>query len=158
MINGIIKLFYNDKVKSSIKSKAYKRYLINDKIIILKNINKTMDEFIKDITGITFISSILFISFNLNLLVGFIIISLMITNIIYKKYYKIDLNYEYIAKISNIKNVLKKEDREDFKKSLVAMSSLILIGIASDFNYIIGICIVIILLFTTKKIYSNINR
>ncbi|MGL5717449.1 MAG: hypothetical protein ACRCXT_09160 [Paraclostridium sp.] len=153
MINGIIKLFYNDKVKSSMKNMPNKRYLLDNRIRRLKKISNTMDEVIKYILQVAIITSILIISFNNSLLLSCTIIAIMSINIIYKKHCNNDLPNNYRNKINSFKNIFK-----DVKKNLFAISSVFLIGIASDFNYVIVACLAILLVFTTKEIYSNINR
>ncbi|MEG2983225.1 MAG: hypothetical protein RR835_00880 [Peptostreptococcaceae bacterium] len=162
MINGIIKLFYSEIVKTKMKSMPNKDYSLREEFKDISNIAMKIDNFFILVFKIILMLSILFISLSINLLFGIGVILIMITYVLYKTYVEAQVKDQVKDGMGYIKNNIEQGTQnivtDKIKQKINALISLLLIGIFSNFNYIIIGCFILVFMFTIKDIYSNINK
>lgn len=162
MINGIIKLFYSEIVKTKMKSMPNKDYSLREEFKDISNIAMKIDSFFVIAFKITLILSAIFIALSINLLSGIGAILIIIVYALYKTYVEGQIKDQvkdgmgYIK--SNIEQGTQNLVTDKIKQKINALISLLLIGIFSNFNYIIIGCFILVFMFTIKDIYSNINK
>ncbi|GIM32025.1 hypothetical protein [Paraclostridium bifermentans] len=162
MINGIIKLFYSEIVKSKMKSMPSKEYDIRDEFKDISNIAMKVDSFFlvafKLIIGLT----IIVISLSINILFGVGSTLILILYGISKLHIANQITDQVKDGMENIKINLESSSQsvvtDKIKQNINALVCLLFIGIFSNFNYIIIGCFIIVFMFTIKDIYSNINK
>ncbi|MEF9991025.1 MAG: hypothetical protein RRZ84_01295 [Romboutsia sp.] len=157
MINGIIKLFYSEVVKTKMKTMPSSSYELREECRELKNITLKIDsiffKMIKFIIGV----SILIIAFNISLIFGIGMFLVEVAYVIYKR----NIEQQVKESIDNIKNnieinsisMISDRGRSGINVLLILLS----IGIFSSFNWAIVLSFVTVFLFTIKDIYSNIK-
>ncbi|WP_373598459.1 hypothetical protein [Paraclostridium bifermentans] len=162
MINGIIKLFYSEVVKSNMKNMPNEEYSIREEFKEVSNIATKVDEIFIIIFKIIISLSIVFISLSINLLLGIGVILTLIVYNLYKLYIENEIKDQFKEGVGYLKNNLEKSKRsiatDGIKQKINALITLLLIGIFSKFNYIIVGCFILVFMFTIKDIYSNINK
>lgn len=162
MINGIIKLFYSEVVKSNMKNMPNEEYSIREEFKEVSNIVTKVDEIFIIIFKIIISLSIVFISLSINLLLGIGVILTLIVYNLYKLYIENEIKDQFKEGVGYLKNNLEKSKRsiatDGIKQKINALITLLLIGIFSKFNYIIVGCFILVFMFTIKDIYSNINK
>lgn len=151
MINGIIKLFYSDKVKSAMKKMPSDEYILDEKFTKLSNINDSMNKIVLFIFKISIISTILIISFELNLFLCVGLVMLMIINLIYIIFGEYD--YE-----SNVNMIIIRSILSELKNNIPSIIVIYMMVMILDFNIVSIVCLFIVFMFTIKNIYSNINK
>lgn len=162
MINGIIKLFYSEIVKSKMKSMPSKEYDIRDEFKDISNIAMKVDSFFlvafKLIIGLT----IIVISLSINILFGVGSTLILILYGISKLHIANQITDQVKDGMENIKINLESSSQsvvtDKIKQKINSLVCLLFIGIFSNFNYIIIGCFIIVFMFTIKDIYSNINK
>lgn len=162
MINGIIKLFYSEIVKSKMKSMPSKEYDIRDEFKDISNIAMKVDSFFlvafKLIIGLT----IIVISLSINILFGVGSVLILILYGISKLHIANQITDQVKDGMENIKINLESSSQsvvtDKIKQKINVLVCLLFIGIFSNFNYIIIGCFIIVFMFTIKDIYSNINK
>lgn len=162
MINGIIKLFYSEIVKSKMKSMPSKEYDIRDEFKDISNIAMKVDNFFlvafKLIIGLT----IIVISLSINILFGVGSALILILYGVSKLHIANQITNQVKDGMENIKINLESSSQsvvtDKIKQKINALVCLLFIGIFSNFNYIIIGCFIIVFMFTIKDIYSNINK
>lgn len=157
MINGIIKLFYSEVVKTKMKGMSNSKYELREEMQELRNITLRIDslffKLVKFLIGLT----LLLVAFNIKAIFGIGLLLVEITYIVYK----IKLESQVTEAIDNIKNNIEIPEinivSERGKSGLNAMVIILLIGLIMEFNWAIVISFVTVFLFTMKDIYSNIK-
>lgn len=157
MINGIIKLFYSEVVKTKMKNLPSSEYQLRDECKDIQNITLKIDSLffkaLKFILGLF----ILIFAFNIKVILGIEVLLLELAYIVYKR----NLEIQVKEQIENIKNSIEVtsvnllDDRG--KSGINVLISLIIMGILSGFNYILVLSFLIVFLFTIKHICSNIK-
>ncbi|MBQ3421391.1 MAG: hypothetical protein IJH34_06925 [Romboutsia sp.] len=156
MINGIIKLFYSEIVKSKIKKLPEAKYEIREEFQGIKNITTKLDNIflnaLKFIVGIL----ILLIGFNIKFIIGLEVLLVEILYVFYKK----NLAYKVKDNIDTIKNNIQSTGNlfdQTEKNCINLMISLILMNILIGDSIPILISFIVVFLFTIKHICSNIK-
>lgn len=162
MINGIIKLFYSEVVKSNMKNMPNEEYSIREEFKEVSNIATKVDEiFIVLFKLIISITSV-FVSLSINLFLGIGVILTLIVYYLYKLYIENQIKEQVKEGVGYFKSNLEKSKQnivtDGIKQKINALITLLLIGIFSKFNYIIIGCFILVFMFTIKDIYSNINK
>ncbi|WP_195250773.1 hypothetical protein [Romboutsia sp. 1001713B170207_170306_H8] len=157
MINGIIKLFYSEVVKTKIKNLPSSEYQLRDECKDIQNITLKIDSiFFK---GLKFIFGlfILIFAFNIKIILGIEVLLLELAYIVYKR----NLEIQVKEQIENIKNSIEVTSvnllDERGKSGINVLISLLIVGVLSGFNYILVLSFLAVFLFTIKHICSNIK-
>ncbi|MBC8630961.1 hypothetical protein H8697_04470 [[Eubacterium] tenue] len=162
MINGIIKLFYSEVVKSKMKNMPSKDYCFRKEFEDISNIAMKIDNFFIIAFKVIVMTSIILISLSINLIFGFGIILILIAYSLYKIYIEKQIKDQVREGIGYIKNNIEQGGQnlgtDNIKQKINVLITLLLIGIFSNFNYIIIGCFILVFMFTIKDIYSNINK
>lgn len=157
MINGIIKLFYSEIVKTRMKGMPSSEYKLRDECKEIRNITLKIDSIFLKFIKLIIAMIILMLAFNVNTIFG---IGTFLLEIAYITY-KIKLENKVRESIENIKNniELPKMDSvsEKSKSGLNVLITLLLIGLITKFNIIIVASFITVFVFTIKDIYSNIK-
>ncbi|MGL5650189.1 MAG: hypothetical protein ACRDDE_00410 [Paraclostridium sp.] len=162
MINGIIKLFYSEIVKSKMKSMPSKEYDIRDEFKDISNIAMKVDSFFLIAFKLIIALTIIVISLSINILFGVGSTLILIVYGISKLHIANQITDQVKDGMENIKINLESSSQsvvtDKIKQKINSLVCLLFIGIFSNFNYIIIGCFIIVFMFTIKDIYSNINK
>lgn len=162
MINGIIKLFYSEVVKSKMKKMPSEEYSLRDEYKGISSIFTKIDNIFGNIFKVLFSIIIVLISLNINIIFGVGTAFIIILYSIYKLYIENKIKDQFRDSVGNIKNNIEQTSQNDviltIKPKIYSLIALLLIGVFSDFNLIIIACFTTVLIFTIKDIYSNINK
>lgn len=157
MINGIIKLFYSEVVKTKIRNLPSSEYELRDECKDIQNITLKIDSIFFKGLKLVFGILLLIFAFNIKLILGIEVFLVELAYIIYKR----NLEVQVKDSIENIKNSIEITSTnlldEKGKSGINALISLIILGIFSGFNYILVISFLVVFLFTIKHICSNIK-
>ena len=133
MINGIMKLFYTEVVKSKISKLPNEQYEINSKFKKVQEISAKIDTILL---------------YTLKILVA-------VSYLFYKKSLKTKVEFE----IENIKNNIQENQeqllKEKGKKDISCLISILLLGLITHFNIVIIISFCLVFGITIKDIYLN---
>lgn len=155
MINNLIKLFYSDVVKTQINNMPSSDYELKNGFKQLHNITLKIDSIFFKSIKILIALFILYLSFNIKLLLGIGVLCIEIVYLAYK------MSYEKQVKkaIENVKNnieVTKSQFiNENSKKGINLLITLLIISLLTGFNYIICISFIMVFIFTLKSIYIS---
>lgn len=157
MINGMIKLFYSEIVKTKMKGMSNSEYALRDECREIRNVTLKIDsvffKLIKFIMGFI----ILVLGFNISTMFG---IGILLTEIAYL-IYKIKLEFKVLEIIHDIKNNIELPNidiiSDKGKSGINALIIILLIGLITNFNWSIVISFIVVFIFTIKDIYSNIK-
>ena len=157
MINGIIKLFYSEVVKTNMKKMPNGEYSLRDEYKEIRNLALKIDSLalksIKFIIG----TIILILSFEINTKLGIGVFLIEFLYIVYKR----SIEQQILDGIENLKNNIEIPtlDRisERGKSGINILITLLILGIITNFNWSIVLSFIIVFLFTIKDIYSNIK-
>ncbi len=162
MINGIIKLFYSEVVKSKMKNMPNEEYYIRDEFKEVSDIATKVDKIFIMIFRFIIMLTIIFISLSINLLLGIGVILTLIVFNLYKLHIENKIKDQLKEGVGYLKNNLEKSKQsivtDKIKQKINALITLLLIGVFSNFDYIIVCCFILVFIFTIKDIYSNINK
>lgn len=157
MINGIIKLFYSEIVKTKMKGMSSADYKLRDECKDIRNITLKIDSLFLKMVKLLLAMVVLILSFKVNLIFGVGIFLLEVVYIIYK----IKLENQIRESIENLKNNIELPkiniESPKSKSGLNVLVTLLLIGLISGFNIIIVLSFIVVFIFTIKHIYSNIK-
>ena len=157
MINGMIKLFYSEVVKTKMKGLSNSKYELTDRAQELRNVTLKIDSLFFKLLKFLIGLILLGMAFNINIIFG---IGTLLVEIAYV-IYKIKLEKQVVEVIDNIKNNIEIPEinivSEKGKSGINGLIMLLLIGVITNFNWIIVISFVTVFLFTMKDIYSNIK-
>lgn len=157
MINGIIKLFYSEVVKTKIKNMQNNEYTFREEYEDIRNITLKVDslffKIIKFMVGILLLA----ISFEINIKFAIGVLLIEVAYLLYK----FKLETQVLEAINNIKNNIELPSidviSERGKSGINALIILLLIGLITNFNWSIVISFIVVFIFTIKDIYSNIK-
>ncbi|WP_289294043.1 hypothetical protein [Romboutsia ilealis] len=157
MINGIIKLFYSEVVKTNIKKMPIGEYSLKDEYKEIKNLTLKIDslmlKIIKFMVGIITI----ILAFEINTILG---IGLFLIEILYA-IYKRNLEQQILDNIKNLKDNVEMTTLDILtdrgKSGINILITLLILGLITNFNWSIVISFIVVFLFTIKDIYSNIK-
>ena len=157
MINGIIKLFYAEVVKSKINKLPNCEYSIRDECKDINNFTLKVDSVLTKILSVLGLLLLFYFSYNINKSLG---ITILVTYILVY-IYKYILKNKIINCITDIKSNIdinnKRIFNEKVKSGINILSIILITGFISEFNWVLFICFVIVFLFTIKNIYSNMK-
>ena len=157
MINGIIKLFYSEVVKTNIKKMPIGEYSLKDEYKEIKNLTLKIDSLMIKI--IKFMAGIITIilAFEINTILG---IGLFLIEILYA-IYKRNLEQQILDNIKNLKDNVEMTTLDILtdrgKSGINILITLLILGLITNFNWSIVISFIVVFLFTIKDIYSNIK-
>lgn len=157
MINGIIKLFYSEVVKTKIKNMQNNEYTFREEYEDIRNITLKVDslffKIIKFMVGILLLA----ISFEINIKFAIGVLLIEVAYLLYK----FKLESQVLESINDIKNNIEFPSidiiSERGKSGINALIILLLIGLITNFNWSIVISFIVVFIFTIKDIYSNIK-
>lgn len=157
MINGLIKLFYSEVVKSNIKKMPRGEYSLKDEYKEIKNLTFKIDNMALKSIKFMLALIILILSFEINTILGIGIFLVEFLYIIYKK----SLENHVLDKIKyfkdNIKLLTLNMLSEKGKSGINILIIFLILGIITKFNWSIVLSFTVVFLFTIKDIYSNIK-
>lgn len=157
MINGIIKLFYSEVVKTNIKKMPIGEYSLKDEYKEIKNLTLKIDslmlKIIKFMVGIITI----ILAFEINTILGIGLFLIEILYVIYKR----NLEQQILENIKNLKDNVEMTTLDILtdrgKSGINILITLLILGLITNFNWSIVITFIVVFLFTIKDIYSNIK-
>ncbi len=168
MINGLVKMFYSDVVKSNIKN--LKPYPEEGEIVLkkegkmIKEVSSKIDNYIIKILKIVMISMLLLTTYNVNNILGIGIFITAIAYVVYKNLLQ-DLPNDHVGvvkdNINNIKvninsNVEKSKSVVFTEKNKANINTLVIlafVGIVTEFSLIISICMGVVLVCIIKEMF-----
>lgn len=157
MINGIIKLFYSEVVKTNIKKMPSGQYSLKDEYKEIKNLTIKIDslaiKIIKFFIGII----ALILAFEINTVLGIGLFLIEFLYIIYKRNLEQQIldNLKYLKDSVEIPTLDILTDKG--KSGINILTTLLILGLVTDFNWSIVVSFIVVFLFTLKDIYSNIK-
>jgi len=157
VINGIIKLFYSEVVKTKIKNMQHNEYTFREEYEDIRNITLKVDslffKIIKFMVGILLLA----ISFEINIKFAIGVLLIEVAYLLYK----FKLESQVLEAISDIKSNIEFPSIDIIsdrgKSGINALIILLLIGLITNFNWSIVISFIVVFIFTIKDIYSNIK-
>ena len=150
MINGIMKLFYTEVVKSKISKLPNEQYEINSKFKKVQEISAKIDTILLYTLKILVAVAILLFSYKINIYFGIGMCLVEISYLFYKKSLKTKVEFE----TENIKNNIQ-ENQEQLLKDISCLISILLLGLITHFNIVIIISFCLVFGMTIKDIYLN---
>lgn len=158
MINSIIKLFYSEVVKTKMSNMPKKDYELRNGCKKFRNITLKIDSYLLKGLKIILALFILYLSFHVKVILGFGVLLVEVTYLIYK------ISYEKQVKeaIENVKNNIEiSADQfinENGKKGINLLITLLVISLITGFNYFIGISFIIVFIYTARNIYEGFKQ
>lgn len=157
MINGIIKLFYSEVVKTNIKKMPNGEYSLKDEYKEIKNLTLKIDNLalktIKFMIGII----TLILAFEINAILGIGLFLIDFLYIIYKR----NLEQQILDGVKHLKDNVETPKLDILtdrgKSGINILITLLILGLITNFNWSIVISFIVVFLFTMKDIYSNIK-
>lgn len=157
MINGMIKLFYSEIVKTKMKGMSSSDYTLRDECKEIRNITLKIDSMFLKLIKLMMAIVILILAFNINTILG---VGTFLLEIAYITY-KIKLEKQVRETIGNLKKNIElpkiNSVSERSKSGLNVLTMLLLIGLITEFNIPIIASFMLVFIFTIKDIYSNIK-
>ena len=164
MINGLLKLFYSEIVKSRIKDLTKKEYTIKDHPI--QQVSAKVDNILAKALKYCLAVVGILIAFNLSILFGIGAMAILMLYTYYKVFVEdkfkenirenIKENMENIK--SNIEGTSQKIVTDNIKPKLNALIIILIIGLFTDFNIVSTLAFLTVFVFTIKDLYSNIKN
>lgn len=157
MINGLIKLFYSEIVKTNIKKMPSGEYALKEQYKEIKNLTVKIDSLALKSIKLILCMMILILSFEINTILGIGVFLIEFLYIIYKR----SLEKQILYKIENLKKNTEIPTldilTEKGKSGINTLIILLILGIITNFNWSIVLSFIVVFLFTIKDIYSNIK-
>ena len=157
MINGLIKLFYSEIVKTNIKKMPSGEYALKEQYKEIKNLTVKIDSLALKSIKLILCIMILILSFEINTILGIGVFLIEFLYIIYKR----NLEKQILDKIENLKKNIEIPTldilTEKGKSGINTLIILLILGIITNFNWSILLSFIVVFLFTIKDIYSNIK-
>lgn len=157
MINGLIKLFYSEIVKTNIKKMPSGEYALKEQYKEIKNLTVKIDSLALKSIKLILCMIILILSFEINTILGIGVFLIEFLYIIYKR----SLEKQILDKIENLKKNIEIPTldilTEKGKSGINTLIILLILGIITNFNWSIVLSFIVVFLFTIKDIYSNIK-
>ena len=157
MINGIIRLFYSEIVKTKIKNLPSSEYELRKEGKDIQNITLRIDSvFFKALKIIIGIFALI-VAFDIKIILGIEVLLLEVAYFFYKR--KLEVNVkEHIENMKNSIEITRENILDEKGKSGInVLITLIIIGVLTGFNTILVISFLTVFLFTIKHICSNIK-
>lgn len=158
MINNIIKLFYSEVVKTKMSNMPNKDYELRKGCKEFRNITLKIDSYLFKGLKIILALFILYLSFNVRMLLGVGVLLVELTYLVYK------VSYEKQVKeaIENVKNNIEISANnfinENGKRGINLLITLLIISLLTGFNYFIGISFIIVFIYTIRNIYEGFKQ
>ena len=156
MINGIIKLFYSEVVKTNMKKMPNGEYYLKDEYKEIKNLTLKIDSLALNIKLIIVMITLI-LAFEINTLLGIGLFLIEFLYIIYKR----NLEQQILESIKHLKDNVEMTTldvlTERGKSGINILITLLILGLITNFNWSIVISFIVVFLFTIKDIYSNIK-
>jgi len=158
MINNIIKLFYSEVVKTKMSNMPNKDYELRKGCKEFRNITLKIDSYLFKGLKIILALFILYLSFNVRMLLGVGVLLVEVTYLVYK------VSYEKQVKeaIENVKNNIEISANnfinENGKRGINLLITLLIISLLTGFNYFIGISFIIVFIYTIRNIYDGFKE
>ena len=157
MINGMIKLFYSEIVKTKMKGMSSSDYTLRDECKEIRNITLKIDSMFLKFIKLMMAMVILILAFNINTILG---VGTFLLEVAYITY-KIKLEKQVRETIENLKKNIElpkiNSVSERSKSGLNVLVMLLLIGLITELNIPIIASFMLVFIFTIKDIYSNIK-
>jgi len=157
MINGIIKLFYSEVVKTNMKKMPNGEYYLKDEYKEIKNLTLKIDSLALNIIKLIIVMITLILAFEINTLLGIGLFLIEFLYIIYKR----NLEQQILESIKYLKDNVEMTTldvlTERGKSGINILITLLILGLITNFNWSIVISFIVVFLFTIKDIYSNIK-
>lgn len=157
MINGIIKLFYSEVVRSKINKLPSCDYSVRDECKDINKVTLKIDSILTKILISTILFLLLYFTYSINKNFAIILLSIYLISAFYRYFLKAKIK-NYINEVKNNVDINNNNIFSEKVKSGINILLIILItGFISDFNWVLFICFIIVFLFTIKNIYSNMK-
>ncbi len=157
MINGIIKLFYSEVVKTNMRKMPNGEYSLKDEYKEIRNLTLKIDSLALKALKFILGAAILILAFEINTILGIGVFLIEFLYIIYKR----NLEQQILDSIENIKSNVEIPTldilTERGKSGINILIMLLILGIITKFNWSIVVSFILVFLFTMKDIYSNIK-
>lgn len=158
MINSIIKLFYSEVVKTKMNNMPNKDYELRKGCREFRNITLKIDSYLFKGLKIILALFILYLSFNVKMLLGVGVLLVEVTYLVYKVSYEKQVR----EAIKNVKNNIEISANnfinENGKRGINLLITLIIISLLTGFNYFIGISFIIVFIYTVRNIYEGFKQ
>ena len=152
MINGLIKLFYSEIVKTNIKKMPSGKYALKDNVKIIENVTVKIDSLALKSIKLILCMMILILSFEINTMLGIGVFLIEFLYIIYKR----NLEKQILDKIENLKKNIEIPTidilTEKGKSGINTLIILLILGIITNFNWSIVLSFIVVFLFTIRYI------
>ena len=155
MINGIIKLFYTEIVKNKMKNLPKEEYELNDQFKKIQNVSFKIDRLMFIVLKIFIALSILLVSFRQSVYLGIGMFFVELSYIFYKRTFKTKVKSEINNIKTNINNNKENILKQNGKKNMSFLISILLLGVITGFSKILVVCFFIVFIVTIKDIYIN---
>lgn len=158
MINGIIKLFYTEVVKSKMGNMPKDDYQIKEEFEKVHNISSKIDKVAFILLKVFMVAFVFFILYKVNI---YFCVGIVLVSIIYSIYRK-SINYKLQNEIVNIKNNLQETSenilRQKGRTNLSLLISILILGLVTKFSWMICLSFFIVLSVTIRDIYINYKK
>ncbi|WP_027701442.1 hypothetical protein [Metaclostridioides mangenotii] len=152
MINGLIKLFYSEIVKTKMKSMNSNGYDVRDEYKGIRDITLKIDSVFFKILKLSLGCIVILLAYSINKILS---VGVVLVGIIYI-IYKIKLEEEIKEYIANIKTNIEVSKIANIKEKgrvgINALITLLVIGFLTGFNIFIVCSFAIVFMFTLKNI------
>ncbi len=150
MINGIIKLFYSEVVKTNMKKMPNGEYYLKDEYKEIKNLTLKIDSLALNIIKLIIVMITLILAFEINTLLGIGLFLIEFLYIIYKR----NLEQQILESIKHLKDNVEMTTldvlTERGKSGINILITLLILGLITNFNWSIVISFIVVFLFTIE--------
>ncbi|WP_434798823.1 hypothetical protein [Terrisporobacter vanillatitrophus] len=158
MINSIIKLFYSEVVKTKMSNMPNKDYELRKGCKEFRNITLKIDSYLFKGLKIILALFILYLSFNVKMLLGVGVLLVEVTYLVYKVSYEKQVKEAIESVKNNIEISTNNLINENGKRGINLLVTLLIISLLTGFNYFIGISFVIVFIYTIRNIYEGFRQ
>ncbi|WP_315169262.1 hypothetical protein [Metaclostridioides mangenotii] len=152
MINGLIKLFYSEIVKTKMKSMNSNGYDVRDEYKGIRDITLKIDSVFYKMLKLALGCIVVLLAYSINKILSVGVVLVGIIYIIYKIKLEVEIK-EYIANIKTNIEVSKIANiKEKGRIGINALITLLVIGFLTGFNIFIVCSFAIVFMFTLKNI------
>lgn len=158
MINSIIKLFYSEVVKTKMSNMPNEDYELRKGCKQFRNITLKIDSYLFKGLKIILALFILYLSFNVKMLLGVGVLLVEVTYLVYKVSYEKQVKEAIVNVKNNIEISTNNLINENGKRGINLLITLLIISLLTGFNYFIGISFVIVFIYTIRNIYEGFRQ
>ncbi|MCC3869558.1 hypothetical protein [Terrisporobacter mayombei] len=158
MINSIIKLFYSEVVKTKMSNMPNKDYELRKGCKEFRNITLKIDSYLFKGLKIILALFILYLSFNVKMLLGVGVLLVEVTYLVYKVSYEKQVKEVIENAKNNIEISANNFINENGKRGINLLITLLIISVLTGFNYFIGISFIIVFIYTIRNIYEEFKQ